>query len=69
MRGSWLKYWDRIPLEFAELSAGSSQAPGGQRVRQLLTWGRPPGLDHGRLIALGIGWAVATVLFEFGFGH
>jgi len=28
-----------------------------------------PGLDRGRLIALGIGWAAATVLFEFGFGH
>jgi hypothetical protein len=28
-----------------------------------------PGLDRGRLIALGIGWAVATVLFELSFGH
>jgi len=28
-----------------------------------------PGLVRGRLIALGIGWAVAAVLFEFGFGH
>lgn len=28
-----------------------------------------PGLDRGRLIALGVGWAAATVLFEFGFGH
>ena len=28
-----------------------------------------PGLDHSRLIALGIGWAAATVLFELGFGH
>jgi hypothetical protein len=28
-----------------------------------------PGLDRGRLIVLGIGWAAATVLFELGFGH
>jgi hypothetical protein len=28
-----------------------------------------PGLDPGRLAALGLGWAVATVVFEFGFGR
>lgn len=28
-----------------------------------------PGLDRGRLIALGVGWTAATVLFELGFGH
>lgn len=28
-----------------------------------------PGLDRGRLVALGVAWAAATLLFEFGFGH
>lgn len=28
-----------------------------------------PGLERGRLIALGAAWAAATVLFEFGFGY
>lgn len=28
-----------------------------------------PGLDPGRLAALGLGWAAATVVFEFGFGR
>lgn len=26
-------------------------------------------LDRGRLIAVGVGWLLATVLFELGFGH
>lgn len=28
-----------------------------------------PALDRARLIALGAGWAAATILFEFGFGR
>jgi len=28
-----------------------------------------PRLRTGRLLAIGIGWTAATVLFEFGFGH
>lgn len=28
-----------------------------------------PGLDRVRLLALGVGWTAATVLFEFGFGR
>jgi hypothetical protein len=28
-----------------------------------------PGLDARRLLGVGIGWVLATVIFEFGFGH
>lgn len=28
-----------------------------------------PDLDRRRLVAVGVGWTVATVAFEFGFGH
>jgi len=28
-----------------------------------------PALEPGRLVALGVGWTLATIAFEFGFGH
>ena len=40
----------------------------GAAIWLIVPWIEPE-LNRGRLIALGIGWAVATVLFELGFGH
>lgn len=37
-------------------------------IRLTVPWVEP-GLDRGRLIALGAGWAAATVIFEFSFGR